>query len=200
MKNWKSLITACIFGLVTWSTALFAVPAQIIVIRHGEKPAQGNSLSQKGRERAGALPSYFLETPDFIKYGLPVAIFAMNPSAADPSMRSIETMKPLSAVLQIPVQTQYPLKQEEALAQYILTNTQYNGKTVVICWEHVLLPDLIYHLGVLPRPNPYPDDQYDLTWVITYENPTAPALQVLCQKLMFNDSRVPFMPFGIQSE
>jgi hypothetical protein len=199
MKNWKSLLTGCIIGLVTSSSALFAVPARILVIRHGEPPPQGNSLSQKGRERAGALPFYFMETPDLIKFGLPVAIFAMNPSNADPSMREIETITPLANALHIPVQTQYPIKEEEALAAYILADQQCNGKTVVICWEHTLIADLVYHLGINPIPNAYPGTRFDLTWDITYENPTAPKLHVRLQELMYDDSSLPFIPFASQS-
>jgi hypothetical protein len=196
MKNWSSLILGCILALLTVTNTLFALPARILVIRHAEEPSEGNSLSQKGRERAGALPYYFLETLALIKYGTPVAIFAMNPSAADPSQRSVQTITPLAQMLKLPIQTQYTLKQERELAEHILTNLQYDGKTVVVCWEHVLLPDLVYHLGIQPRPNPYPDSRNDLTWIVTYGDAKTPTLKVKPQKLMYGDSSMSFNPFN----
>ena len=35
--------------------AAYADPAEVILIRHAEKPPTGNALSPRGRERAGAL-------------------------------------------------------------------------------------------------------------------------------------------------
>jgi hypothetical protein len=59
-----------------FASSLLAEPAQVIIIRHAEKPEDGNELSLEGRERAAALAPYFLANLDLLEFGPPVAIYA----------------------------------------------------------------------------------------------------------------------------
>ena len=74
----KSLYAA--IGSLLFAAPLCAQPAQVILIRHAEKPPTGNMLNTKGRERAAALVPYLLETDDLTKFGKPVAIYAQQPN------------------------------------------------------------------------------------------------------------------------
>lgn len=56
MHYWKMIL--CFLATVS-CFSLHAAPAQIIIIRHAEKPPEGNQLSIKGMERAAALIPFF---------------------------------------------------------------------------------------------------------------------------------------------
>jgi hypothetical protein len=53
-------------------------PAQIILIRHAEKPADPEDphLSEAGVKRAERLVSFITNDPAMTRFGLPVAVFA----------------------------------------------------------------------------------------------------------------------------
>ena len=63
---------------VVWVSRLSAEPAQVIIIRHAEKPDEGNELSLAGRERAAALAPYFLGETALLRFGPPVAIYVQR--------------------------------------------------------------------------------------------------------------------------
>ena len=175
------------------SSSLFALPAQVIIIRHGEKPATGNDLAPQGFERADALATFFQTAPFVLNFGLPKAIFASKPAPVDPSMREIETITPTAAALGLPVHSPFPTPEVTDLAQLILNESKYDGKMVLICWEHKVMDQLAFAFGVNPMPPPYPGSRFDLVYVITYQNQATPQFCVFPQELMFGDqSTVPF--------
>jgi hypothetical protein len=174
---------------VLWSGFIFAVPAEVIIIRHGEKPVTGDSLNLKGQERAAALVPYFLHTQALTRYGLPVAVYAEAPRKNATTTRSIQTCTPIAQALGIPVLTSYTKKQYAPLAQGILNNPQYSGKTVLVCWEHKMIPLIINILGVQPMPAPWSDNVFDRTVVITFQpNGKIASYQNLPQRLLYGDS------------
>src|SRR6476659_2168979 len=97
------------FGLLLiliFASRAFSEPAQVIIIRHGEKPdPEGAELSLKGRERAAALVPYFLGDSDVLEFGPPVAIYAQaqNEKKKESSVRSIQTVTPLAEALHLEV-------------------------------------------------------------------------------------------------
>ena len=46
--------TVCLVGGTLVASSAFAAPAQILILRHGEKPLSGNTLSAQGYQRAEA--------------------------------------------------------------------------------------------------------------------------------------------------
>src|SRR4051812_2923021 len=99
----RSLMTTFGLFLSLWAASCYSHPAQVIIIRHAEKPDDGNELSLRGEERAAALVPYFLKTGELLKFKTPVAIYAQRPKDADSSLRSIETVKPLADALHLKV-------------------------------------------------------------------------------------------------
>ena len=77
--------------LVLATQSLWSMPAQILLMRHGEKPVVGNELSPQGWRRAQALPTLF-SRPELRRFGLPVGLYAMAPSHPGGSIRAIETL------------------------------------------------------------------------------------------------------------
>jgi phosphohistidine phosphatase SixA len=97
-------------------------PAQIILIRHGEKPADPNDphLSREGIQRAERLVSFITTHPAMTGFGLPVAVFATRTTKRGNSQRTQETVAPVAKALKVPVQTPYRGEDYSALAKLIL--------------------------------------------------------------------------------
>ena len=89
------LLLSCII-----STMACAIPAQVIVIRHAEKPDEESShLSEKGQQRAAALAIAFQSQNELTKFGTPVALLAARNRHEDSSQRASETLAPSSQAL-----------------------------------------------------------------------------------------------------
>ena len=172
-----------LFGLSCVQTPL-ARPAQIILLRHGEKPADESNphLSVEGRARAQALVSFLTTSAGLITNGLPVALFAAQPTRHGHSLRTHETLEPLAKHLKLRIQSPYPAKDYSALARHLLRHSAYDGKVVVVCWVHEYLPEFAAALGVRPAPAPWRGNVFDHVWVITYRDGEA-TLTSLPQKL-----------------
>jgi hypothetical protein len=170
------------------ASAAFAQPAEIVIIRHAEKPPDGNHLSLAGRERAAALVPYFLETPELLEFKPPVAIYAQAPKKDTSSMRSVETVKPLAEALKLPINETYFRDDYRRMLAEIIARKDYEGRTVLICWEHKVILDIAKELGVENAPNKWPAGTYDRTWVINFRPGQKPQLRDLPQRLMYGDS------------
>jgi len=147
-------------------------PAQIILIRHAEKPADPKDphLSRAGVRRAERLVSFVTTDPAMTRLGLPVAVFATRTTKHDDGQRTQETVAPLARALKLPVQTPYLGKDYAALAKLILANPAYAGKTVLICWNHEEIPRLAAALGVSPVPPKRKERVFDRVYVISYHD------------------------------
>jgi len=114
-----------------------AGPRQIVILRHGEKPANPSdpNLTAQGEQRAamlaGAIPRLFPD-PDFI--------FAAATSKN--SNRPVETITPTAKALNLPVNDSISADGYDLLAQDLLTEPQYAGKLIIVCWHHGEIPDL----------------------------------------------------------
>jgi hypothetical protein len=69
----KLLAFLFILSAPAWNAAVSAAPAEIIMIRHGEKPPSGNELNDQGWQRANALAGFFTSEPAVLTFGTPVA-------------------------------------------------------------------------------------------------------------------------------
>ena len=161
-----------------------AQPAQIIVLRHAEKPDDPASvhLSSAGERRAEALVPFLTTDPVLTAHGLPVALYSTPVRATGHGQRSPETIRPLSQALHLPIQAPFAAAGCELLAHSILSNRDYRNKTVLICWTHEKIPGLIAALGVHPPPAKLGDDVYDRIYVITFHR-GKPTLKDLPQVL-----------------
>jgi hypothetical protein len=147
-------------------------PAQIILIRHADKPADPEDphLSRAGVKRAERLVSFIRTDPTMTRFGLPVAVFATRTTRDGNGQRTQETVAPLARALKLPVQTPFLGREYAALANLILTNPAYAGKTVLICWNHEEIPELAAALGVTPEPPKWKGSVFDRVYVISYHD------------------------------
>lgn len=166
---------------------LNAKPAQVIIIRHAEKPEEGEDLSVKGLERAAALVPYFLNTPAVLEYGKPAALYATDVQPNDTSRRTQETLTPLSMALGLRIKHPFTMDQYSELAKEILSNSEYAGKMVLVAWEHHNIPALAKELGVQEELPKWKGKDFDSVWTITYKGDGKVKFHTFSQELMFGD-------------
>lgn len=190
MKNifLASFAVAVCFSAPFFSLEALATPAEIILIRHGEKPATGNDLNERGYQRANALVGFFETDARVTRFGLPVAIYAMAPKQGGGSLRAIETVAPLAKSLNLSVNDNYTRPEVQAVANEILNNPAFDGRMVLICWEHAEIPPLAQALGATLAPLSWKGSVFDRAWVIDFSGDQVSSFQDLAQHLLPGDS------------
>jgi hypothetical protein len=144
-------------------------PKTILVIRHAEKPDDKNDihLSAEGKKRADALPGLFNKTasrPD----PFPTPDFIIAAMESKHSNRSIETVTPLSKELKQKVIAEFLDEEFDKQATQLFTNPKYEGKTVLVCWHHGKIPELLHALGIDPKPKKIDEAVFDRVWVVSF--------------------------------
>lgn len=156
-------------------------PERILFIRHAEKPAPDlgggvdadgkadeESLAVRGWQRAGALARFFSPADEAHAAKLrPSSVFAPGTGPASKSRRAMQTVEPLVALLQqtsrVDFVTTYLKDDGAALMKDVLARSG----VVLIAWEHKVLPSLIGYVPDAPKvPESWPDDRFDLVWVL----------------------------------
>lgn len=153
--------------LLVPASAALAAPAQIIIIRHAEKPDTGNELNERGFARARALANFFVSDPAVIAYGPPAALYAMKPKGPDGSVRAIQTVTPLAEKLGLPINSDYLRDSLPELVKAVLSERAYDGRTVLICWEHKVIPQLVLNFGWTTAPEHWGGSVFDRAWILT---------------------------------
>lgn len=177
------------YALLCMSATSFATPKEILVIRHAEKPIVGDEgihLSDRGLQRANALPEFFLGHPDMNDNGAPVAVYAASPKIPTGSVRAYETIAPTAARLGLPVIRNFKSGEEDVIAQDILKNPAYNGKTVVVAWVRDELPLLGAALGVTETLR-WPSSVFDRVWKFSFDSRGQVSLKTVQQSLLVGD-------------
>ncbi len=179
----------CLFLLCVLQLA--AVPAQIIILRHSEKdPVTAQLVNPQGLERAAALAYYLTSTPYLLNFGPISAVFSSRQIDQSDRIipRTIETMMPVAEFLQLPIHSPFNGYQTEEMASFIMNSPKYNGKNIVICWNHSSIINLLSAFGYLWPFNTskYPDCRFDFVFVLTFPQ-TNPYPLAYFQQLLYAD-------------
>ena len=163
------LITCVVSGCVLPPFA--CADTTIVIVRHGEKPAQGlGQLSCQGLNRSLALAPVLLS-----HYGTPAAIYAPNPAVkkvdkgvAYAYIRPLATIEPLAIRAGLPVNVDWGMADVTRLAEALLAQTE---GTQVVAWEHHLAEKLakylLAELGGNPADVPdWGDADFDSIYVV----------------------------------
>jgi hypothetical protein len=187
--DWSSIMTRrlsfVLFMALICGSFAFSAPAQVIIIRHAEKPASGDDLNAKGRMRAAALVPYFLEAPEVLEYKTPIAIYAQKSTDSHKSRRPVDTVKGIASALKQDL-IEYPREDALKMVKDIMAKPEYEGRMVLICWSHTGIPDMARAFGVKEVPE-WSGSVYDRNWIITFDKGTVNFKNVP-QKLMYGDS------------
>jgi hypothetical protein len=190
MKRFVPFVLAATIALAPLSAQ--AVPRQIIILRHGEK-ADSYALCSVGVERSLALAQNYLGKGSvnslFSNGESPAGIFAIT-------LHTLELITPAALTWSQPVidYSVVPPKQSETAlddqtrraVHYVLTDARFDGKVVVLAWEHkhianeklerqssnpVTLRQLL-HLDVFGSrvPKTWSGYYYDYFWIVDFGN------------------------------
>jgi hypothetical protein len=161
-------------------------PATILIVRHAEKLTDGRlDLSPVGFKRAALLPDLFL--PAGVRRDLPVPQVLIATHLSAHSNRPVETITPLAAALNLPIDSTVMNEDYAALAASLLRG-KYAGKVVLVSWHHGKIPALAEALGAKAPYAVWPEGQFDRVWRIDYAGGKA-VLKDLPQGLMPGDSK-----------
>ena len=139
---------------------------KIVLIRHAEKPKQGDNLTCQGLNRSLQLPAVLHS-----RFGLPTTTYipAMALGDSTKHSRMFQTIIPFAVKYNLPLTSKFAEDDSTQLAQEALNKRG----TVLVIWEHKRIPSLAHALGVADKSLHWPDDDYDSIWIITFRHGVA---------------------------
>lgn len=135
---------------------------KVVIIRHGEKPADGDNLSCQGENRALQLPAVLMQKFGKMDY---LYVPSLKNDTSTAHSRMFQTASPLAIKHNIVVNSKFSAKDEGEIAHSVFKKTG----TVLMVWEHSATAELAKALGVA-RPPHWDDADFDSIWVIGYHN------------------------------
>src|ERR1700748_3430382 len=108
---------------------------KIVIIRHGEKPDNGDNLDCQGLNRAMALPKVL-----FAKYGTANEIYIPTVNSGDKtkSARMFQTITPYAVKYNLDINSSYDTEDYKKITKDVV---QQKG-TIIMVWEHNGIPHL----------------------------------------------------------
>ena len=189
-------------GVIAGLAPATAQPKKIIVLRHGEK-TDGPDLCPTGERRAQALAKQYLgkgAQESLFGADQPAAFYAITGHTVEtisPAAKSwgLAVLKPSTDKSAFADKTALENQQTRDAVQDVLTNADFNGKIVVMTWEHkhianknleaefqkpVTLRQLLHlddydkhHKDNEAVPKTWSGTNYDYFWVVDYANPAS---------------------------
>ena len=154
-------------------SAELPVTETIVLVRHGEKPAEGlGQLNCQGLNRAVALPVVIGKL-----FGRPDAIFAPDPAQSKADYghlynygRPLATIEPTAIAFSLPIDASIGVSDLDALQQK-LESPVHRSALVVVAWEHAAIAQLARRLVADHGSDPtiVPDwngDDFDSIYVV----------------------------------
>ena len=173
MRIGLNIVLALVLVTSPVISAELPVTETIVLVRHGEKPAEGlGQLNCQGLNRAVALPVVIGKL-----FGRPDAIFAPDPAQSKEDygrlynyVRPLATIEPTAIAFGLPVDASIGVSDLDALQQK-LESPVHRSALVVVAWEHAAIAKLARRLVADHGGDPtiVPDwngDDFDSIYVI----------------------------------
>jgi hypothetical protein len=198
----RGLILVCLLAVGLAGQA-FAAPARIIILRHGEKQ-DGYLLCGIGTQRSLALAANYLgsgaQNSLFPDGKGPDAFFVITLHTLELGLPAMATWKaPLLMYQVLPGvsdQASALNAQTAAAAKEVMTNKRWDGKTVVMIWEHKHIADraiekstlrallnLDKYSGATQVPHTWHGGNYDYFWDVSYDKKGKPTNFTMTQQV-----------------
>jgi len=134
----------------------------IFIMRHSEKPLEGDNLSCQGLNRALALPKKL-----FNEIGTPDVIYvpALKLATSTRHARMFQTITPFAIKYNLAINSQFKADDFSNLKTAIF---KQNGK-VLLVWSHSEIKKLAKSFGVKKAPN-WQDDDFNSLWIVDYKS------------------------------
>lgn len=155
MKKNLAIILCLFFGMA------WALPTEVVIIRHGEKPKHGDNLNCAGLNRALKLASVLPRFGNFQQIYAP-RLDALNNTTV--SARMFQTALPYTAKYNAKINTMYGKNNESAVAAAI----RKDSGDILMVWEHNRIPLLAREFGVVNFPQSWNNNDFDSVWIITF--------------------------------
>lgn len=109
---------------------------KVVIIRHGEKPENGDNLSCQGENRALQLPAVL-----YCMFGSPDYTYVPSLGLDDATKhaRMFQTVSPFAIQYNLTINSKYGEKKVADVAKSVQKKTG----TVLLVWEHSAIPELI---------------------------------------------------------
>jgi hypothetical protein len=186
----RGLILIC-FLAIGLAAQAFAAPARIIILRHGEKQ-NGYLLCSIGTQRSLALAANYLgsgaQNSLFPDGKGPDAFFVITLHTLELGLPAMATWKAPVLMYQVlpgvSDQESALNAQTQAAAKEVMSHKKWQGKTVVMIWEHKHISSahnkhtlygylgLDKYTGTQPDPVAWPGVNYDFIWDIEFHPKT----------------------------
>jgi hypothetical protein len=152
-----ALILSC---CIMTSSCGQSVGLKVVIIRHGEKPDNGDNLSCAGFNRSVKLPQVL-----DAKFGVASYIYVpkVKSAAQSTSSRMFQTATPYAVKHNLAINSTFKDTDSQDVAADIL---KHNG-VVLVVWEHNSIPSLAKAFGLHHLPH-WGDNDFDGIWVITF--------------------------------
>jgi hypothetical protein len=141
----------------------------VLIIRHAEDADSGEGLSPRGEQRAEAYKDYFKNFTVDSKRLEPQAIFAASDSKR--SHRPRLTVEPFAKAEKLPIDRRFGSDHSDNLAADLRAKEQ--GKVILVCWRHGVIPDLLRALGQKPKKllpdGKWPGAVYDWVLLLSFD-------------------------------
>jgi hypothetical protein len=151
-------------GLVGLAGLLAPVLAQsadltIVIVRHGEKPDEGDNLSCQGQNRALALPAVLMS-----KFGKPTYTYVPSLSLGKSTKhaRMFQTITPLAVQQNLQLDSRFAEDDAQGIAEEVLKRSGL----VLLVWEHSQIERVATAIGV-NNPPKWRGEDFDSIWIIT---------------------------------
>jgi len=136
---------------------------KVIIIRHGEKPINGDNLNCQGLNRSQLLPSLIKS-----KFGIPAFSYvpSLTADSATKHARMFQTITPLAAKYNLIVNSKFNGKDSLGLAGDILKK---RGEVLVV-WDHKMIVPIVHAFGITDPNLKWNDDDFDSIWIVSFKN------------------------------
>lgn len=141
----------------------------VVIIRHGEKPENGDNLSCQGEHRALQLPPVLSA-----KFGKPAFTYvpSLNQGKSTTHARMFQTVAPFAITQNLTINSKFDEDDYSGVAKDVQNRTG----TVLMVWEHSAIPSLATALGI-SKPPSWAGSDFDSIWIITYKGGKATLTQ-----------------------
>jgi hypothetical protein len=161
LKKTAAIICTILFACTASSQLLpKGVALKVVIIRHGEKPANGDNLSCAGLNRALALPAV-LDTvtgkPDY------TYVPTISTGKKTSNVRMFQTVTPFAVKDGLTINSTYKETATDSAAKEVLKKRG----VVLMVWEHSNIPPLAKALGV-PGKLQWNGTDFDSIWIIEF--------------------------------
>ena len=135
---------------------------KVVIIRHAEKPKDGDNLSCQGQNRALQLATVLHE-----KLNIPDEIYVPSLKSDDSTKHSrmFQTISPFAIKYNLPINSKYSSDENDKIAKSVFKK----DGLVLMVWEHSAIQALAGALVVNDAPQ-WDGADFDSVWIINYHD------------------------------